>query len=310
MDARGESSGTESLTLNGGTFIVGPSGITSGSLDANTGYQINLGGGTLSASADWASTRLMTLTGAAGDAVFNTNGRTIALSGTLSGVGGLQKVGDGTLELSGTHTYSGLATVTAGTFLVNGSIASDVAVSGGVLGGTGTIGGTVTVASGAIHAPGASVGQQTAGGAVWESGGHFQLEVNDALGTAGGPDGWDLLTITDGSGTGTLDLSGLSTSSPFYIDLVSLDGTAAGDAANFAATEPVEWEFITYEELVGEFSAALFVVDATGFSNSTGAGYFGVVETASGLAVAFVPEPGTWFMCLAGVLLLLLRRRR
>ncbi len=310
LDARGESSGTESFTLDGGTFTVGPSGITSGSLDANTGYQIDLGGGTLSANADWSSTRLMTLTGTVGNAVFDTNGYAIDLSGLLSGAGGLDKIGNGTLLLSGSNSYAGPTTVTAGTLLVNGSITSDVAVNGGVLGGTGIIGGTVTVASTGTQAPGASVGQQTAGGAVWLSGGRFQLEVNDAAGTAGGPNGWDLLAITDGTGTGTLDLSSLSASSPFYIDIVSLAGAVPGDATNLIATEPVDWEFVTYEQLVGEFSPDLFVLDASAFTNNLGAGHFGIVQTTGGLAIAFIPEPGTLLMCLAAVILLIVRRRR
>lgn len=310
LDARGETAGIESFTLNGGTFTVGPSGITSGSLDANTGYQIDLGGGTLSASANWSSTRLMTLTGAVGNAVFDTNGHAIALSGALSGSGGLTKSGDGTLQLTGVNTYIGPTTVTAGTLRINGSITSDVAVNGGVLGGTGTIGGTVTVAAGGTHAPGASVGEQTAAGAAWLSDGRFEFEINDAAGTAGGPDGWDLLTITDGAGTGALDLSGLSAGNPFYIDIISLAGTEPGNAANLIATQPAEWEFVTYEQLVGEFSPDLFVLDASGFSNDLGAGHFGIVQTEFGLAIAFIPEPGTLAMCLVGLLLLLVRRRR
>ena len=119
-----------------------------------------------------------------------------------------------------------------------------------------------------------------------------------------------MVTITDGAGTGTLDLLGLSASNPFYIDLVSLDGTAAGDAANLIVTEPVEWEFVTYEEFLGEFSPDLFVIDASGFTNDLGTGHFGIVQTVSGLAIAFVPEPGTLLMCVVACLFLLVRRKR
>ncbi len=295
------------VNLTSGQLNIGAAGIVTG---GTSNKSINLGGGTLGALADWSSGRPMTLTGIGGNTTVDTNGYTVTLSGALTGSGGFAKDGDGTLVLSGASSYAGPTAVTNGTLLVNGSISSDVAINGGVLGGTGTIGGTVTVASGGTYAPGASVGQQTAGGAVWQGGGHFVFEVNDAAGTAGGPDGWDLLTITDGTGAGTLDLSGLSASNPFYIDIVSLAGTVSGDAANLIVTEPVEWEFVTYEEMVGEFSSDLFVLDASGFTNDLGAGHFGIVQSASGLAIAFVPEPGALLMCVIAVLLLMVRRKR
>ena len=228
-----------------------------------------------------------------------------------SAAGGFTKLGAGTMVLSGaTNTYTGITTVQEGTLQINGAIDGAVIIDGGTLGGTGTIGGVVTVNSGGTHAPGASVGSQVAGGATWNAGGTFQFEINDALGTAGGPTGWDLLTLTDGSGTATLDLTALSASSPFTIEIVSLSGTTAGEIANFVATQPCEWEFLTYQQLSGAFSRDLFVLDASRFANDTGVGYFNIVQTTSGLAIAFVPEPGTIALTLTAFALLLIRRRR
>lgn len=67
------------------------------------------------------------------------------------------KVGNGTLTLSGANTHTGPTSVSGGTLIINGSTAAGSAVtvnSGGTLAGSGTIGGTVTVANGGCIAPG------------------------------------------------------------------------------------------------------------------------------------------------------------
>ncbi|MDY0171183.1 MAG: PEP-CTERM sorting domain-containing protein, partial [Thermoguttaceae bacterium] len=152
------------------------------------------------------------------------------------------------------------------------------------------------------------------GGASWNPGGMFQFEINDTAGIAGGGLdglGWDLITIDDGAGTGKLDLTGLSAADPFEIHVVSLDGTSPGEIMNFNPTVPYDWVFVTYDELVDDyFHPSLFVVNASGFSNGTGQGHFTVTQMAGGLAVSFIPEPGTLFMAIAALVLLMYRRRR
>jgi autotransporter-associated beta strand protein len=102
-------------TLSGGSLYIGAGGITTAG--GNSRYVINLGGGTVGANASWASALNLSLTGANGPVTFNTAANTITLSGTLSGSGGLTKVGTGTLDLSGSggHSYTGDTTVDAGT---------------------------------------------------------------------------------------------------------------------------------------------------------------------------------------------------
>jgi autotransporter-associated beta strand protein len=80
----------------------------------------------------------------------------LTYNGAINGSGTMEKQGAGKLVLTGTHSYTGLTTVSAGTLLINGSIAGPVAVqSAGTLGGRGTVGGNTTI-DGSL-APGAGV---------------------------------------------------------------------------------------------------------------------------------------------------------
>ena len=110
----------------------------------------------------------------------NDNTSTI-FSGTISGTGGLTKVGSGMLLLAGANSYAGPTNVNAGILNVNGSLASAVSVNaGGTLMGNGMIGG-LNVLSGGIIAPGNSIGtMNVAGNASFAPGSIYQVEANGA----------------------------------------------------------------------------------------------------------------------------------
>ena len=96
------------LNLNGGTTTLGSAGIAT----HGAPYTVNLGGGTLAASAAWTSALAMNLSGTS---ILDTAGGDISLTGALVGTGGLTKRSNGTLVLSGRNTYTGDTAVTAGT---------------------------------------------------------------------------------------------------------------------------------------------------------------------------------------------------
>ncbi len=114
-------------------------------------------------------------------------------AGAITGLGGLVKLGSGTLTLTGANSFTGASTVNAGGLIVNGALAGDLIANGGAtFGGTGTVAGTATIASGARLAPGAGgVGTLTLGGLVLDAGAILDFD----LGAPGDPTASDRIQV-------------------------------------------------------------------------------------------------------------------
>ncbi len=124
------SGGTAAVTNSGGFLYIGSGGSVGISYGAGghapTNYVV-FSGGTVGALASWNSSVPMTLATANGNITFqcaDSGGSpwNIALSGVLTGPGGLYKTGSGILTLSGANNYAGATVVSNGTFKITPSL--------------------------------------------------------------------------------------------------------------------------------------------------------------------------------------------
>jgi fibronectin-binding autotransporter adhesin len=192
-----QKTGTSTWTLTGTTASVTPWTIDAGTLnasgDSNLGGAaggLTFNGGTLQYGAGFASARRVTLN--SGGGTFDTQTNAATLSGIIVGIGGLTKIGSGTLTLSGANTYSGGTTLSGGTLAVG----SNSALGTGAL----TISDGTTLQSAAI---GLSLGNAiTLGGAGTIDSLSNALTLSGAISGTGG------LTKL---GSGTLTLTGANT---------------------------------------------------------------------------------------------------
>jgi len=200
-------------------------------------------------------------------------------STAIGGTGGLEKTGANLLTLSGSNTYTGLTTISAGTLAVNGSIASVVNVANAaILSGTGTISGLVTVAGGGILAPGNSPGTQTmtSGLAIADSSIlNFELVATDT--TIGGGIN-DLIVVTGN----------------FLLDGV-LNVAGTGDFSTVA--DNTKWRLFNYSG--GTFTDGVLTLGTMPSVGGSGK-YFQIdTATAGQVNLVIVPEPGA--LALAGL---------
>ncbi|WP_245288127.1 autotransporter domain-containing protein [Bradyrhizobium sp. Ec3.3] len=217
--------GGSTWTLTGTTTATTPWSINQGTLavssDDNLGAAsggLAFGGGTLQFLAGFSSSRTVTLN--AGGGTIDTNGYDAALDGAVGGTGGLTKIGNGTLALTGVNSYSGGTAVNGGTL----AVASDSSL-GAASGGLSLDGGTLQFLAGFSTARTVTL---NAGGGTFDTNG-FNATLDGPIGGAGG-----LTKI----GSGTLVLAGISSYSgatTVNAGVLDVEGTITTSAATVNA---------------------------------------------------------------------------
>ena len=161
LNAGSSSVGSSTLNVSGGSLFLA-NGANNGAIYNQGGgtISVNFSGGTIGAVSAWSigpSIPISLTTGSNGNVTIQTSNQgaaggasaqsfTLAINGVLSGTGGLNTSGAGTLILGGNNTYTGPTVVGAGTLQINGALASSSVtvnasgtlslISGSVLTGT------------------------------------------------------------------------------------------------------------------------------------------------------------------------------
>lgn len=250
----------------------------------STGGAVDFDGGLLRATADQATflQNVGLVTVYAGGMFADSNGHAISLDTTLTGPGGLTKLGLGTMTLPGNSALGKLSTVAEGQLLVNGRFSGDLQVNAGAtLGGSGQILGAVNVLAGGILSPGNSPGTLQVGTLTLDADSRLRIELGASS---------DLL-IVDGD--------------------LTLDGTIdfLGDPGFFAAGQLPS--FLAYSGTLTDRGLVIGLLPSGIDPRSVALDFStpGLVGLGIGVPPP-VPEPATAAMLALGGLLLLTRAQR
>ena len=326
--------GAEALTITGLGMANG--GVLRNYAGINSwGGAITIGAGGARINSDVDS---MTLTGGVVTSLFNNvtfggEGNTSVSNTAISGAGNIIKDGAGKLTLSGSNTYTGSTTVSAGMLAITGtgSINSSSGImvasgahfkynsstalttsltlsAGATLSGSGAVNTALTLSSlDSVLAPGNSPGIQVFGvSQEWESF-TYEWELNDWSNQVPGTGGnIDQIQITGG-----LTLSGTSYAlNIFSLDALNAAGLVGANGGNLFTETSKSWTILTTTTGISGFNASTWTLDTAGFLDEE-AGSWSLASTGNDLVLSYtvIPEPKAALLGGLGILLLFRRRR-
>ncbi len=312
-DTGGASSGTGStlikqgsgtLTLNGANTFSGPTFISAGTVQlgnalalADSTVNLPINGGLTFSTGTNATTiggligsgniALQDLAGSAVNLSIGNDNATTSYSGAFSGLGGITKVGTGTLTILGTNTYVAGTTVSAGTLQIGGSASL----------GSGSYNSAISIASNATLEYSSSL-NQTLSGALSGSGALTKDTSSASTVTLSGSS--SAYTGTTTVNTGGLRVTGSIANSPVVVNgataLLSGNGTTGNVTLTAGAITPGVNGAIgiltTGNLSVAAASALNFTLGSPGVGSEISAGALTLPTAASSVAVNIFDNAG------------------
>ncbi len=198
----------------------------------------------------------------------------LEVKGVISGAGmGLTKAGPGTLKLGGANTYSGSTTISAGTLALRPGASLDLS--------------SVSVASGATFDV-STLGSFNLGNGTTLTG---SGTVNGSVSQQSGA------TISPGSGTGTLTVSGTTTLNQggnLAYDLSNDPITGVNDLLSVGALNCVGTNTVSLKPTGTDFGSGSYTLINYGSLTAGGASYFNVFTPATQSRRTFVFDTSTF----------------
>ena len=231
-----------------------------------------------------------------------TNSGSSILQNGLAGNASFTMNGKGTMELNGPNSYTGTTVINSGTIAYTGTNASTAVTvnSGATLSGTGLVG-SVTVTNGATITPGlgGGTGSLSVSSMIWYGGGTNNWYLYDATRNATAGSAYSTIF-----GSGSLDLSALSSSNKFTINLATIRSTNGGSGAaiNWNSNTSTFWTLGTFSGGITGFSTNNFILNFANFNLGGTNGTFALTTINTGgstnalalqYTTAYIPN-GQW----------------
>ncbi len=294
-------SGGGTLILSGNNTYTGATNIEAGTLqfsalgNLGAGTEITFGGGTLQYATGNTADISVTTTNSArtvtmntvGGAIIDTNGNNVRFANPIgsAGIGGLNKIGAGSLTLGGANTYTGATTITGGTLIFSAlnNLGNGTAINFN--------GGTLRYGSGNVDISARLVTLGTGGGTIDTNGnnvtfangignsgaGNFTKDGSGTL-TLGGLNSYTGVTVLNGGGLTFGANSGIASTT------LQLGGGALTLAANQAGLDFSGGTTVN----VGGSSIAASTIGGTGVL-----GLGGITRNAGGTVSFTLPSTGS-----------------
>lgn len=228
-------------------------------------------------------------------------------------------VTEGTLALLNTGAFNSAAgiTINGGTFINNSTTNCNrtITFTSGTIGGSGTFSSGFTIGANNTLAAGNGIGTTNMfnATATFASGGTYAWQLADNSLAAG--TGWDLLGITNSTGSGTLAVTATA-DDKFNIVLQTLNGSTQGESLNWDPQQNHSWlivsspSAITGWDVADGAASSLFAINAANFVGADAKATWYVSKTDNNVYLNYaVPEPATMAMLILGGAAALARRR-